>query len=34
VLGIDLHEVARLKLGAASARFPADDVRGIAPKHQ
>jgi dCTP diphosphatase len=34
VLGIDLHEVARLKLGAASARFPADDVRGIAPKRR
>jgi dCTP diphosphatase len=32
VLGVDLGEAARRKLDAAAGRFPAADVRGVAPK--
>ncbi|WP_136517738.1 nucleotide pyrophosphohydrolase [Cellulomonas telluris] len=31
VLGVDLGNAARAKLAASHRRFPADDVRGVAP---
>lgn len=31
VLGVDLGAAARAKLASSHARFPADDVRGVAP---